>query len=278
MAVYGYTRLVTQPTADFRAINSEYTPQEVTKQRYTVDLKIFGGSFQIDRVLAEVGGLVDEVDLQMQQKVKAAKALFHDTVINGDSATNANAFDGLDKAVAGSSTEVNVGSVLDLSTAAAMDTNWKEFIDLLDEFLATLDGKPACLAMNGKMKSKIRAAARRAGYFTQSEDAFGRKVDEYDGIPLVDLGDKPGTTAPVVGIKNRTVGGTETTGLTDIYAMRFGLDGFHAVSLKGQPLVKTWLPDFSTPGAVKTGEVEMVAAIVLKATKAAGVLRNLKVS
>jgi hypothetical protein len=71
---------------------------------------------------------------------------------------------------------------------------------------------------------------------------------------------------------------TETTGLTDIYAMRFDLDGFHAVSLKGQPLVKTWLPDFSTLGAVKTGEVEMVAAVVLKATKAACVLHNLKVS
>ena len=49
---YGYTRLITQPTADFRAINSEYTPSEVTKQRYTVDLKVFGGAFEIDRVIA----------------------------------------------------------------------------------------------------------------------------------------------------------------------------------------------------------------------------------
>ncbi len=42
---YGYTRLTTQPTAAFRAVNAEYTPQEVAKTRYTVDLKIFGGSF-----------------------------------------------------------------------------------------------------------------------------------------------------------------------------------------------------------------------------------------
>lgn len=27
---YGYTRLMTQPTAAFRAVNTEYTPQEVT--------------------------------------------------------------------------------------------------------------------------------------------------------------------------------------------------------------------------------------------------------
>jgi hypothetical protein len=32
---YGYTRQITQATAGFRAINAEYTPQEVTKQRFT---------------------------------------------------------------------------------------------------------------------------------------------------------------------------------------------------------------------------------------------------
>ena len=89
---YGYTRLITQPTADFRAVNSEYTPQEVSKQRYTVDLKVFGGSFQVDRVIANMGGIADEVTLQMQQKIKAAAALFNDTVINGDSAIDVGCF------------------------------------------------------------------------------------------------------------------------------------------------------------------------------------------
>ena len=65
----------------------------MTKQRFTVDPEgIPGGSFQIDRVLANMGGIVDEVALQIQQKVKAASALFNDTVINGNSAVNANVF------------------------------------------------------------------------------------------------------------------------------------------------------------------------------------------
>ena len=99
---YGYTRLITQPTAAFRAINSEYSTQEVTKDRYTVELKPFGGSFAVDRIIANTGGLIDEVNLQVNQKVKAAKALFHDTIINGDTAVNEAAFDGLDKAITGS--------------------------------------------------------------------------------------------------------------------------------------------------------------------------------
>ena len=39
---YGYTRLITQPVAEFRAVNGEYTTHEVQKQRYTTDLKVFG--------------------------------------------------------------------------------------------------------------------------------------------------------------------------------------------------------------------------------------------
>jgi len=75
-----------------------------------------------------------------------------------------------------------------------------------------------------------------------------------------------------------TAGGSGLGGLTDIYAVRFGLDAFHGVSVPGN-LINQWLPDFTTAGAVKKGEVEMgPVAVVLKASKAAGVLRNCKVA
>lgn len=267
---YGYTRLITQPTAQFRAVNEEYTPQEVTKQRYTVDLKIFGGTFQLDRIIAGMGGIADEVQLQMTQKIKAAQALFNDTVINGDSAVDAKAFDGLDKALTGSSTEYTPSAAIDLSTSAAIDTNYKVFLDQLDEFLMGLDGDPSAIMGNLKLIAKIRACARRAGAYTITRDEFGKQVEKYNEIPLVDLGAKAGTNDPVVG--------TNASGETSIYVPRLGLDGFHGVSMAGHPPIRTWLPDFTTSGAVKTGEVEMVAAVALKATKAAGVMRKIKVS
>lgn len=266
---YGYTRLVTQPTAQFRAVNEEYTPQEVQKQRYTVDLKIFGGSFKIDRVIANMGGIVNEVTLQMQQKVKAASALFNNTIINGDSAVDAKAFDGLDKAVTGSSTEYVPATALDLSSSAAVDNNYKAFLDQLDEFLMGLDGTPAAIMGNIKAIAKLRAIARRAGMYQVSKNDYGQQVSQYGEIPLVDLGAKPGTNDPVVGIN--------ASGETSLYVARFGLDGFHAISMAGVAPVQTWLPDFTTAGAVKAGEVEMTAAAALKATKAAGVMRKIKV-
>lgn len=264
---YGYTRLITQPTADFRAVNSEYTPSEVQKQRYTTDLKVFGGAYEIDRIIANMGGIADEVALQASQKVKAASALFSDTIINGNSSTNANVFDGLDVAVTGTDTEYTPGTAIDLSTSAAVDANYKAFVDQLDEWLYSLDGVSAILC-NDKMAAKFRAIARRMGMYQMTKNDFGQKVEHYGDIPFVDLGAKAGSNDPIVGINS---------GNTSIYAVRFGLDGFHAISMAGQAPVKAWLPDFSTAGAVKKGEVEMVAGCALKSTKAAGVFRNIKV-
>ena len=53
----------------------------------------------------------------------------------------------------------------------------------------------------------------------------------------------------------------------------------HGVSTVGGQLVQSWLPDFSTAGAVKKGEVELgPVSVALKATKAAAVRRNIKVA
>lgn len=266
---YAYTRLKTQPTAGFRNVNEEYATSEVEKQRFTADLKIFGGGFKVDRVIANMGGIADEVALQMAQKIKAAGALFNDTVINGDSAVDSKSFDGLEKALKGSSTEYKPAAAIDLSTSEAATKNFQTFLDALDEFLMTLDGKPSFIGGNTKLIAKLRACARRAGMYQVTKDSFGNQVESYGGIPFVDFGSKPGTNDDVVK--------TETTGETSLYAARIGLDGFHGISMAGQPPVKTWLPDFATAGAVKEGEVEMIAAVALKATKAAGVMRKIKV-
>lgn len=275
---YGYTRLKTPSTAAFRELNKEYTPNEADRENVKVDLKIFGGSYQIDRVIQDTSGQINEMNFQMEQKIKGAANLFHHTVINGDSGVDAKSFDGLDKALTGSSTEVNTDSVLDVSTDAGLNDNKYAFLDLIDDFLSELDGKPTILMGNNKLINKIKSVARRAGYYTQIEDAFGRKIDAYDGIPILDLGYfyNGSATEPIVKIEDRTVG-TAQTGLTDLFAVSLGLDGFHAVSPTGNGVIRNYLPNFNSPGAVKTGDVEMVAAVALKATRKAGVLRNIKV-
>ncbi|WP_326678516.1 major capsid protein [Streptomyces sp. NBC_01237] len=283
---YGYRRLITQPTASFRALNSEYSPSNVTTQKYSIELSVLGGSFQVDRVIAKLGPAASgTVALNMSQKIKAARTKFQDAVINGDVAVEEDGFDGLDKALTGTATEHRATVVTDWTDFDSSTRAEHKALDAIDEWLSLLDGTPTVILGNKTALARVRAAARRAGMYTKDPvDGLmgpgGRPIvrETYGGIIFADPGDKPGTSDPIIPIENRTVGGTAATGLTDLYAYRAALDGFHGVSTMGGQLVSTWLPDFTSSGAVKTGEVELgPLGVVLKATKAATVFRNLKV-
>ena len=283
---YGYRRLITQPTAAFRALNSEYTPSNVTTQRYTVDLSVLGGSFEVDRVIADLGpGASGAVSLNMLQKVKATRTKFQDEVINGDVGVDANGFDGLDKALTGSDTEFKASSVTDWTNFDSGTRAEHAALDLLDEWLSYLDGTPTIILGNKKALARVRAAARRAGMYTRDPveglvGQSGRPIERetYGGVIFADPGNKAGSNDPIIPVETRTVGGESESNLTDLYAIRMGLDGFHGVATIGSQMVRQWLPNFSDAGAVKKGEVELgPVAVALKATKAATVFRNIQV-
>ncbi|WP_300733687.1 major capsid protein [Pseudomonas sp.] len=284
----GYRRLKTQATASTRAINSEYTAQNVETEKITVDLAVMGGSFEVDRVVARsLGtGAGAAVALNVQQKVKSTIAEFNDNVINGDTAVDANGFDGLDKALSGSDTEIGLTSVTDWSDLDTLAGAGQRGADVLDELLSILNGPASFIIGNAKSLARVRAIARRLAMHVRDPlegllDRNGRPVthERYGNVTLIDAGDKAGSSTPVIPVETRTVDGNSVTGLTDLYAVRVDLmDGFHGVSTTGGQLVQTWLPDFNTAGAVKKGEVELgPIAVALRATKAAAVLRNLKV-
>jgi len=267
---YGYNRVTTQPTAAGRAINSEYEPQETVTTRYNVDLKVFGGSFELDRVIIKhETQVVQHVQFQLEQKIKATRALFHDLFINGDADGDPLEFDGLDVAVTGSSTEYTPVAEIDLSSSANIDTNWKVFLDALRRMRAKMDGAPTLYLMNSDMYSVFQSVMDRAGINLLSKENYGDEVSIWGPSMVMSLGDKPGTSNPII---------ATTGGATSIYAARISLDGVHGVSPEGSALVETYLPKLEDTGAVKLGEVEMVAAMAVKATRSAGVLRDIVIS
>lgn len=275
---YSYLQTQLPSVAAFRALNTEYEGNEAKQVKKSADLKIFGGKFSMDRVLKQSEGRYNNMAFQMEQKIKAAISLFHYTLINGDATTNANEFDGLDKMLAGQSTEFNAGGVIDISTM----TKLKENADQLYEYLQILikETSADALLMNSSMISKIQTMARILGYKTETEEAFGKKVTSMDGVRFMDLQNHY-TVNDGSAVANSCVKANITrdagTGLTDIYSVKFDVnDGFHAATITGNSAISQYIPDFSKPGAVKDGEVEMVAATVLKNTKHAGVIRNIK--
>ena len=247
-------------TAAVRTINTEYTPNEAKREEKTAKAVIMGGSFEIDRVLADTDGAVNEIEFQIDEKVKATANEFHNTAINGES--------GLKNALAG--TENEFTSQVDISTSALLDENYSALLDELDTLISAVDGKPSMLLMNGAMLTKVRSAARRAGYYTRAEDAFGRTVEAYNEIPLVDVG------GYYNGSKTVDIIPTEG-GKTAIYAVVAGLNAFHGISPMGDKIIKTYYPNLNSAEAVKLGAVELVAGVVLKNTLKAAVLKDITV-
>lgn len=285
---YSYIQKKLPSVAAFRALNAEYTANQATVEKKSADLKIFGGKFQIDRVLKAAEGPWNNMAYQIREKVLAAISLFHYTLVNGDATTTTTEFDGLDKLLAGTSTEYNTGSgsAIDISTMTNLKSNADQLYEQIQLLIKNTNAD--ALLMNSAMIAKIQTMARLLGYKTESEEAFGRKVTSMDGVRFMDLG-KHYTVASTTVTGNdcvkagisRNIGASDAavTGLTDIYAVKFDvMDGFHAASLTGNSAIRQYLPDFNAPGAVKDGEVEMVAATVLKNTAHAGVLRNVKIS
>ena len=281
---YGYVQEKIPGQTAFRALNTEYTSSEAKVEKKTTDLKIFGGAFKIDRVLNKAAGMYNNVAYQLKEKIKSAVATFHDAMINGDSSVTSESFDGLDKFLVGSTTEFGTAEIIDLSSDTNLKANASIFYEKLKKLINSTGAD--ALYVNEDMKLKIESVAAYLGYKTQTEEAFGKKYTKVGDVKLVDLGNKVSVSGesvnetPIIGIKKRKIASsqTETTGLTDIYAVHYSVeDGFCGVTLTGNTGVDEYLPDFTRPGAVKEGEVEMVATVALKRTKSAGVLRNIKI-
>lgn len=303
---YGYTKLTTARAASFRKYNEEYPAAQAQRARSTVDLKPLGGSFNIDRTLARLGpAATNEIEFQSQQLLTSIRTKLQEQIILGDSAAD-DGFDGLDKTLTGTNTEylpINNGVTAGYLDWTPGTINSQVLamaaLDQLDNFLSGIvpshtgggdQGMPGALppgvkAILGNTASitRIRALARWAAMYTAVQDELGRKIESYGPWTLVDLGDTATGSGPIIPIQTRDAdgggAGGNITGLTDIYAASFGMDALHGASVAGQSLVNSYMPDFSLPGAVKTGEIEMgPVAIVIRNTRACGVMRNLKVS
>ena len=256
-----YDRLFDEPMAEARAVNTEYTAQEAETTKVSVELRVIGGAVRVDGM--------QSCTLVKQGLIKATCTLFSHLFVNGNSSSTETGFDGLKKLLSGQVSEVP--TTVDLSTIATIDRSCETFLDEIFSWLGKLNGQPDALIMNRKMRWRMQAVAARAKSLAHSEDSFGRHVPTFDGIPIIDLGNKRDTSTPIVEITSGSK--------TDIYAVRFGLDAVHSISPREDDrrdngvFIRTCMPDPSDVN--KVVEIEMVTALALKNVRAAGVLRGI---
>ena len=198
-----YNRENAAATAAFYEVGDAWSESTPTFTQITATLKILGGDADVDNFLrATRSNLQDLEAAVVQLKAKAVQQKFDDAFINGDTTTDAKAFDGVDKACAAGQT-------------VAMGTNGGTLtLDKLDEAIDKIKGgKPELLLMSKRSRRKLTSLSRAtgSGILESDRNQFGQMVQYYDGIPV-------GVTEWIA--DNKTVG--SSTDCSTIYALQVG--------------------------------------------------------
>lgn len=162
-----YNQEATAPQAAFFDVGDTWSESTPTFEQKTAQLKIMGGDADIDNfLLATRSNLQDLEAAVVQLKAKAVRQLFEDTFINGNSATNPKAFDGIDR-LCDSSQTISMGANGGTLTLDKLD----ELIDLVK------GGKPDMLLMSRRSRRALNRLARQSGGFLETDrNEFGQMV------------------------------------------------------------------------------------------------------
>ncbi len=226
---FSYNSEATLPAAAFRAVNAGYTESTGTFATATEKIVILGGEYVVDRFLQQTsaGALADLVLAQQDMKARSVAAKFGDTFFNGDTAVDANSFDGLKKRITG-------GQVLSSgANGAAMNTDAPTRTAFLDRLDALVGSVPGCNALyaSPQVIAMLRTVFRNVTINNYTvDDLTGRPVEvpTWQGVPFLEAGRRADQTQIIA--QNETVG--TSTNTSSIYAVAYG-DNLNAPGVVG---------------------------------------------
>ena len=216
---FSYNSEATLPAAAFRAVNAGYTESTGTFTTATENIVILGGEYVVDRFLEQTsaGTVASLVAAQRNMKARSIAAKWADTFFNGDTAVDANSFNGLKKRVTGAQVITSGTNGAAMNTDAATRT---AFLDRLDALVAAVPGCDALYASR-QVIAMLRTVYRNVTLSNYTYDELtGQRVEvpTWQGIPILDAGLKADQTAILA--QNETVGSSTVT--SSIYAVNFG--------------------------------------------------------
>jgi hypothetical protein len=215
---FTYNQEATLPASAFRAVNAGYTESTGTHTTATESLVILGGEYVVDRFLERTrsGGIGSLVAEQRDMKARSVAAKYGDAFFNGDTAVDANSFNGLKKRLTGAQVISSGANGAAINTDDATRT---AFFNRLDELLALVPGANAIYA-NRQVIAQIRIAFRNATIQNMTtDDLTGRPVEvpTWQGIPILDAGNKADQTQ----ILPQTETAGTSTNTSSIYVVRY---------------------------------------------------------
>ncbi|MBI4289774.1 MAG: phage major capsid protein [Chloroflexi bacterium] len=241
-------------TAAFYDVGDTWAESTPTFTQLTANLKILGGDADVDNFLARTRSNIQDLEAAIVQlKAKAVQQKFDDIFISGDTASDAKAFDGIDKLCVAGQT-VSMGASGGTLTLDKLD-------ELIDKVKA---GKPSMLLMSRRSRRKLTSLSRAtgSGILETDRNQFGQMVQFYSGIPI-------GVNDWIP--DNKTVGGS--TDCSTVYGVQFGEGAVSGLSSPGGLQVER-VGSLETKDATRTRVkwyVSLAAFNSLKLAKLTGV-------
>ena len=173
---YRYTREESLPGVGFRGVNEAYTESTGVLNPETEPLVIAGGDLDVDKFIVTTMG-ENQRATQEAMKVKALSLAWAKQFIKGSATTDPRGFDGLQVRLVGDQ----------LIYAGTTDGGDALSLAKLDQLIDAVEN-PTHLIMSKAMRRRLTAAARLytvGGFITWDLDAFGRKVAQYNDLPIL---------------------------------------------------------------------------------------------
>ena len=240
-------------TAGFFAVGGTWTENTPTFTQLTAKLVICGGDADVDNFLARTRGNVQDLEAAViQLKAKAVADKLEDTLVNGDTVTDANSFDGLDKLIGSGAQLVSMGTNGATLSLAKLD-------DLIDTVLGE---KPGILMMSKRSRRTLNSLFRASGsgVLPIERTEWGSFIELYNGIPIV--------TSDYIS-DAKTVG--TSTDCSTIYAVVMGEGAFSGLSSVGAPSIVEVerIGSLETKDATRTRVKAYVSCALFNSKKAA---------
>lgn len=229
------TYLSSLPSVTWRKLNAAFSESTAKFGQKTEDKYIYGHYIDVDRVLIDANP-----DSRNQQRKASAKAMafeFNDQFINGDPANDE--FKGISKRIdeiyadGYTSQKFDAGSATNGRGMLYDTTDRHYFMDNVSKLIHSIsEHRPDALLMNAKMYLAFEAALRREGLLNQAQDMFGRVINTYGSVPLIDVGIKADQTTEIITNAETLSSGSDET---SIYAVKYGA-GEYLWGIQQKPL------------------------------------------
>lgn len=252
-----FNREKTLPAIGFRGINEAYSEGTGEVENVKEALAIAGGDIDVDKFLVDTGG-PNQRAIQEGLKIKALSLSMAKEIIKGDVTTTPKGIDGLqvrctsDQLIANSAT----------STAGISLAKLDEVIDAVED--------PTHLIMNKGCRRRLTQAARTptiGGTISYTVDAFGRRVTQYNDLPIL-IADKDNTNTAILPFTEASA--VVGTVCSSIYCVSFADNG--VLGLQNQAMQVRDLGELETKPVYRT-RVEWYITLAILRPRAAARLR-----